>query len=34
LLAEPVGIEAAIAVDHIARSIARDLLPEIAVKAS
>jgi len=34
LLAEPVGIEAAIAVDHVARSIARDLLPEIAVKAS
>jgi 1-deoxy-D-xylulose-5-phosphate reductoisomerase len=34
LLAEPAGIEAAIAVDHIARSIARDLLPEIAVKAS
>jgi 1-deoxy-D-xylulose-5-phosphate reductoisomerase len=34
LLAEPAGIEAAIAIDHIARSIARDLLPEIAVKAS
>jgi 1-deoxy-D-xylulose-5-phosphate reductoisomerase len=34
LLAEPSGIEAAIAVDHIARTIARDLLPEIAVKAS
>jgi 1-deoxy-D-xylulose-5-phosphate reductoisomerase len=34
LLAEPAGIEAAVAVDHIARSIARDLLPEIAVKAS
>jgi 1-deoxy-D-xylulose-5-phosphate reductoisomerase len=34
LLAEPTGIDAAIAVDHIARSMARDLLPEIAVKAS
>ena len=34
LLAEPAGIEAAIGVDHVARSIARDLLPEIAVKAS
>ena len=34
LLAEPAGIDAAIAVDHIARSMARDLLPEIAVKAS
>jgi 1-deoxy-D-xylulose-5-phosphate reductoisomerase len=34
LLAEPGGIDAAIAVDHIARSMARDLLPEIAVKAS
>jgi len=34
LLSEPAGLEAAIAVDHIARSIARDLLPEIAVKAS
>jgi 1-deoxy-D-xylulose-5-phosphate reductoisomerase len=33
LLTEPVGIDAAVAVDHIARSIARDLLPEIAVKA-
>jgi len=34
LLAEPAGIDAALAIDHIARSIARDLLPEIAVKAS
>jgi 1-deoxy-D-xylulose-5-phosphate reductoisomerase len=31
---EPAGIDAALAVDHIARSLARDLLPEIAVKAS
>jgi 1-deoxy-D-xylulose-5-phosphate reductoisomerase len=34
LLAEPTGIDAALAVDHVARSLARDLLPEIAVKAS
>jgi len=34
LLAEPAGIDAALAIDHTARSIARDLLPEIAVKAS
>jgi 1-deoxy-D-xylulose-5-phosphate reductoisomerase len=34
LLAEPAGIDEALAVDHIARSLARDLLPEIAVKAS
>ena len=34
LLAEPAGIDAALSVDHIARSLARDLLPEIAVKAS
>jgi 1-deoxy-D-xylulose-5-phosphate reductoisomerase len=34
LLAEPTGIDGALAVDHIARSLARDLLPEIAVKAS
>ena len=34
LLAEPAGIDAALAVDHVARSLARDLLPEIAVKAS
>jgi 1-deoxy-D-xylulose-5-phosphate reductoisomerase len=34
LLAEPAGLEAAIAVDHTARSLARELLPEIAVKAS
>ncbi len=34
LLGEPAGIDAALAVDHMARSLARDLLPEIAVKAS
>ncbi len=34
LMAEPGGIDAALGVDHIARSLARDLLPEIAVKAS
>ena len=34
LLGELAGIEAALAIDHIARSLARDLLPEIAVKAS
>jgi 1-deoxy-D-xylulose-5-phosphate reductoisomerase len=34
LLTEPANIDAALAVDHIARSLARDLLPEIAVKAS
>ena len=34
LLAEPAAIDAALAVDHVARSLARDLLPEIAVKAS
>jgi 1-deoxy-D-xylulose-5-phosphate reductoisomerase len=34
LLAEPTSIEAAMAVDHIARSLAKDLLPEIAAKAS
>jgi 1-deoxy-D-xylulose-5-phosphate reductoisomerase len=34
LLADPDGIEAAIAIDHNARSLARGLLPEIAVKAS
>jgi 1-deoxy-D-xylulose-5-phosphate reductoisomerase len=34
LLAEPAGIDAALAVDHIARSIALALLPEIAVKSS
>jgi 1-deoxy-D-xylulose-5-phosphate reductoisomerase len=33
LLAEPADIDAALAVDHIARCIARDLLPEIAAKA-
>src|SRR4249919_2740549 len=34
LLAEPTSIDAAIAIDHIARSLAKDLLPEIAAKAS
>ena len=34
LLADPADIDAAIAVDHIARILARELLPEIAVKAS
>jgi 1-deoxy-D-xylulose-5-phosphate reductoisomerase len=34
LLAEPTEIEAALAIDHMTRSLARDLLPEIAVKAS
>jgi 1-deoxy-D-xylulose-5-phosphate reductoisomerase len=34
LLTEPAGIDAAIAVDHVARSLAQGLLPEIAVKAS
>ncbi len=34
LLAEPTGIEAALHIDHMARSLAQDLLPEIAVKAS
>jgi len=34
LMAEPTGIEAALSIDHMARRLARDLLPEIAVKAS
>ena len=34
LLAEPAGIDAALAIDHIARSMALALLPEIAVKSS
>ena len=34
LLSEPTVIDEAIAVDHVARSLARDLLPEIALKAS
>jgi len=33
LLGEPSGIDAALAIDHISRSLARELLPEIAVKA-
>jgi len=34
LMAEPESIDAALAVDHISRSLARDHLPEIAAKAS
>ena len=34
LMVDPGGIDACLAVDHIARSLARDLLPEIAAKAS
>ena len=34
LVKEPASVEDALGVDHIARSIAYDLLPEIAVKAS
>jgi 1-deoxy-D-xylulose-5-phosphate reductoisomerase len=34
MLGEPTSIEEALAVDHTARSLAQDLLPEIAVKAS
>ena len=34
LLQEPADVDAALAVDHTARSLARELLPEIAVKAS
>ena len=34
LLREPTEIGAALAIDHTARSLAQDLLPEIAVKAS
>jgi 1-deoxy-D-xylulose-5-phosphate reductoisomerase len=34
LLGEPGHIEEALAIDHTARSLAQDLLPEIAVKAS
>ncbi|HVY20150.1 MAG TPA: 1-deoxy-D-xylulose-5-phosphate reductoisomerase [Bauldia sp.] len=33
LTAEPDSIDAAIAIDHVSRSLARDLLPEIAAKA-
>lgn len=34
LLGEPQEVEDALAVDHVARSLARDLVPEIALKAS
>jgi 1-deoxy-D-xylulose-5-phosphate reductoisomerase len=34
LIKEPATVEDALAVDHIARSIAYDILPEIAAKAS
>jgi 1-deoxy-D-xylulose-5-phosphate reductoisomerase len=33
LLAEPAEIDAALGIDHVTRSLARDLLPEIAAKA-
>ncbi|MBI3704444.1 MAG: 1-deoxy-D-xylulose-5-phosphate reductoisomerase [Rhizobiales bacterium] len=33
LLADPANIDAALAIDHSARSLARELLPEIAVKS-
>ncbi|HET9716354.1 MAG TPA: 1-deoxy-D-xylulose-5-phosphate reductoisomerase [Pseudolabrys sp.] len=33
LLVEPAGIDATMSIDHIARNLARELLPEIAVKA-
>ena len=33
LMAEPDSIDAALGIDHIARSLARDLLPQIAVKS-
>ena len=33
LMAEPAEIDAALNIDHVTRSLARDLLPEIAVKA-
>jgi 1-deoxy-D-xylulose-5-phosphate reductoisomerase len=33
ILREPADMEDALAIDHIARSLARDLLPEIAAKA-
>jgi 1-deoxy-D-xylulose-5-phosphate reductoisomerase len=34
LLGEPANVEAALAVDHISRSLAKELVPEIALKAS
>ncbi len=34
LMGDLAGIDAALAVDHVARSLARDLLPEIAAKAT
>jgi 1-deoxy-D-xylulose-5-phosphate reductoisomerase len=34
LLREPASVEEALAIDHAARSLARDLMPEIAAKAS
>jgi 1-deoxy-D-xylulose-5-phosphate reductoisomerase len=34
LLGELANIDAAMAIDHVAKSLAKDLLPEIAVKAS
>jgi 1-deoxy-D-xylulose-5-phosphate reductoisomerase len=34
LLSEPADVESALAIDHNARSLARDLVPQIALKAS
>jgi len=34
LMAEPAGLDAVLAIDHIARSLALGLLPEIALKSS
>jgi 1-deoxy-D-xylulose-5-phosphate reductoisomerase len=34
LLSEPADVDAALAVDHVSRSLARELVPEIALKAS
>jgi 1-deoxy-D-xylulose-5-phosphate reductoisomerase len=34
LLCEPTDVESALAIDHNARSLARDLVPQIALKAS
>jgi 1-deoxy-D-xylulose-5-phosphate reductoisomerase len=34
LLREPQSIDDALSIDHVSRSLARELLPEIAAKAS
>jgi hypothetical protein len=34
MLGEPSDVEDALAIDHNARSLARDLVPQIALKAS